>query len=159
VQIGLCDKSRMTGDCHVRFRERLGVRFPRPTRPGVLFSQLRLSVGWGIPNRKAIATGLNNTIYSLCSERKNEIIGYGRIVGDGGFTVFIQDVIVKPPYQKQGIGTAIMTKLMEYINGNYTTGTYIGLMATKGREAFYKKFGFIERPNEQFGAGMIQFIK
>jgi hypothetical protein len=32
-------------------------------------------------------------------------------------------------------------------------------MATKGREAFYKKFGFIERPNEQFGAGMIQFIK
>ncbi len=25
MQIGLCDKSRMTGDCHVRFRERLGV--------------------------------------------------------------------------------------------------------------------------------------
>jgi len=34
VQIGLCDKSRMTGDRHVRFRERLGVRFPRPTRLG-----------------------------------------------------------------------------------------------------------------------------
>jgi hypothetical protein len=33
VQKRLCDKSRMTGDCHVRFRERLGVRFPRPTRP------------------------------------------------------------------------------------------------------------------------------
>ena len=28
----MCDKSRMTGDCHVRFRERLGVKFPRPTR-------------------------------------------------------------------------------------------------------------------------------
>jgi hypothetical protein len=26
-------KSRMTGDCHVRFCERLGVKFPRPTRP------------------------------------------------------------------------------------------------------------------------------
>ena len=27
------DKSRMTGDCQVRFRERLGVKFPLPTRP------------------------------------------------------------------------------------------------------------------------------
>ena len=25
-------KSRMTGDCHVRFCERLGVKLPRPTR-------------------------------------------------------------------------------------------------------------------------------
>ena len=25
-------KSRMTGDCHVRFCERLGVKFPLPTR-------------------------------------------------------------------------------------------------------------------------------
>jgi hypothetical protein len=32
----LCDKSRMTGDCHVRFRERLGVKFPRPTRLATL---------------------------------------------------------------------------------------------------------------------------
>ncbi len=24
----LCDKSRMTGDCHVRFRERLGGEIP-----------------------------------------------------------------------------------------------------------------------------------
>jgi hypothetical protein len=28
----LYDKSRMTGDCHVRFCERDGVRFPVPTQ-------------------------------------------------------------------------------------------------------------------------------
>jgi len=28
----LDDKSRMTGDCHVRFCEGLGVKFPRATR-------------------------------------------------------------------------------------------------------------------------------
>ena len=30
--VWLIDKSRMTGDCHVRFREGLGVKFPRATR-------------------------------------------------------------------------------------------------------------------------------
>lgn len=31
-------KSRMTGDCHVRFCERLGVKFPRSTRLNLIFS-------------------------------------------------------------------------------------------------------------------------
>src|SRR5680860_344861 len=30
-----CQKSRMTGDCHVRFCERLGVKLPLSTRPSV----------------------------------------------------------------------------------------------------------------------------
>src|SRR4030042_1565269 len=30
--VDLYNKSRMTGDCHVRFCERLGVKFPLPTR-------------------------------------------------------------------------------------------------------------------------------
>jgi hypothetical protein len=32
-------------------------------------------------------------------------------------------------------------------------------MAAKGKENFYKKLNFIERPNEHYGAGMIQFIE
>jgi len=31
-RVDLYNKSRMTGDCHVRFCERLGVKFPLPTR-------------------------------------------------------------------------------------------------------------------------------
>ena len=33
--------------------------------------------------------------------------------------------------------------------------TYLG--ASKGKEAFYEKFGFISRPNESLGAGMILY--
>jgi hypothetical protein len=29
-------------------------------------------------------------------------------------------------------------------------------MCSKGREDFYKDFGFAERPSEKFGAGMIK---
>jgi hypothetical protein len=33
----------------------------------------------------------------------------------------------------------------------------INLMAARGKEGFYKKFGFIERPNDEKGAGMSQW--
>jgi hypothetical protein len=32
-------------------------------------------------------------------------------------------------------------------------------MASKGRESFYKKFGFIERSNENYGAGITLWIQ
>ena len=32
-------------------------------------------------------------------------------------------------------------------------------MAAKGKEEFYKKFGFIDRPNENFGCGMHKWLE
>ena len=51
-----------------------------------------------------------------------------------------------------------MDEIMKYIQENYANGTMVGLMAADGKEKFYKKFGFVERPNEVYGAGMIQYI-
>lgn len=48
---------------------------------------------------------------------------------------------------------------MEYITSTYPPGSSVGLMSAKGKEDFYKKFGFMERPNESYGAGMIQYLK
>lgn len=124
------------------------------------YMNLREIVGWGNPeNIEAIELGLKNTLYSICLEVEEQIIGYGRIVGDGGFTFYIQDIIVLPSYQRLGLGNTIMTELMEYITSTYPPGSSVGLMSAKGKEDFYKKFGFVERPNEGYGAGMIQYLK
>jgi len=32
-------------------------------------------------------------------------------------------------------------------------------MSVKGKEEFYKKFGFWTRPTDNYGAGMVQFIE
>lgn len=123
------------------------------------YMNLREIVGWGNPeNIEAIERGLKNTLYSICIEVEEQIIGYGRIVGDGGFTFYIQDIIVLPSYQRLGLGNTIMTELMEYITSTYPPGSSVGLMSAKGKEDFYKKFGFVERPNESYGAGMIQYL-
>lgn len=67
--------------------------------------------------------------------------------------------MVIPAYQGKKIGTGIMNKLIEKINEykkvNPEIRTYLG--ATKGKESFYEKFGFISRPNEELGAGMILY--
>jgi len=78
-------------------------------------------------------------------------------LGDG-FTVFyIQDVLVHPEYQRNGIGKAMMQKVMAYIGLHACSKAVVGLMAASGKEEFYKWFGFTERPNESLGAGMTQF--
>ena len=69
------------------------------------------------------------------------------------------DIMVIPEYQGKKIGTGIMNKLIEKINEykkmNPEIRTYLG--ASKGKESFYEKFGFVSRPNEELGAGMILY--
>ena len=100
-----------------------------------------------------------HTIYSLCVYDENKLIGYGRIIGDKTIFLYIQDIMVIPEYQGKKIGTGIMNKLIEKVNEykkvNPEIRTYLG--ATKGKESFYEKFGFISRPNEELGAGMILY--
>ncbi|MED1425669.1 GNAT family N-acetyltransferase, partial [Bacillus altitudinis] len=62
----------------------------------------------------------------------NQIIGMGRIVGDGAIYFYIQDIVVHPEYQKNGIGKKIMNTLVEYLNQNAPDKAFIGLFASQG---------------------------
>jgi GNAT superfamily N-acetyltransferase len=68
----------------------------------------------------------------------------------------LQDIIVHPNYQRKGIGKIIVAELLNYVDTVSGKNTHIGLMSSKGREKFYTAFGFVERPTEKFGAGMIK---
>lgn len=103
--------------------------------------------------------GLENSLYGVCAILNGEVIGTSRVVGDGVTCFYIHDVIVNPIYQRMGIGLEIMDKIMSFISKNACSGAIVGLMAAKGKEGFYEKFGFWKRPNEDFGCGMSQFWK
>ena len=55
----------------------------------------------------------------------------------------------------------LMKQLKKYVKGLIGDGEEImfDLMCAKGREKFYEKHGFIARPTENLGPGMIQYIK
>jgi GNAT superfamily N-acetyltransferase len=121
------------------------------------YIQLRQLVGWGLPERAAIQSSLPNSLYCVCARRQRKIVGMARIIGDGGLVYYIQDVIVDPSRQGEGIGKRLMDRMMDYIRRHATHHTIIGLMAARGKEPFYERYGFTRRPNEKFGAGMTIF--
>jgi len=125
------------------------------------FCDLQEAVGFGRPKAVQIEKALRNCLYFVSAEVDGEVVGMGRIVGDGAKIVYIQDVFIKPEFQGKGIGKAIMADLMNYIKENAVVDTTItiGLMSAREKEGFYKKLGFRERPNEKEGAGMVMQMK
>lgn len=123
------------------------------------FLDMRRSVGWKIPKTQAVLKGLENSFFSVCAEKDGLIVGYGRVTGDGWLSVYIQDIMVKPEFQRSGVGLSVVSAIIEHLNENCPEGMLIGLMAAKGKEKFYEKFGFIQRPNDDMGCGMVKYIK
>ena len=121
------------------------------------FNFLYNSVGWGAYDKDISKKALENTYYSVSIYDNDKIIGYGRLIGDAICFMYIHDIMVLPEYQNQGIGTKIMNKLLEKIkeiqNENPNLRTY--LSASKGKEKFYEKFGFIKRIDTNLGHAMI----
>lgn len=118
-------------------------------------------VGFGKPNSSQIEICFRNSIYIVSAEIDGKTVGMGRLVGDYARIFYIQDVFINPDYQNQGIGTAIVEKLLLYINELDLTdcNIMVGLMSAKGKESFYERFGFRTRPNDFQGSGMMMNIK
>lgn len=133
------------------------IKYIEKTPTASEFNMLTEAVGWGIRKNDIVEEALNNTLYSPCVYNVDKLIGYGRIIGDKTIFLYIQDIMVIPEYQGKQIGSGIINKLLEQVDEykkiNPDIRTYLG--ASKGKEKFYEKFGFVSRPNENMGAGMI----
>ena len=113
------------------------------------FVRLRTATGFTdipLPHAtRALKNGLVN-VSALCD---GELVGMGRLVGDGAMYWYLQEIIVLPEYQGQGIGRKIVNYLVEYVILHSSTGkfTTIGGVSAKGKEGFYQKMGFEIIPN------------
>ncbi len=47
------------------------------------YQKLRKAVGWRDVETRAIRIGLHNSLFSVCVIFENEIVGCGRVIGDG----------------------------------------------------------------------------
>ena len=121
------------------------------------FNLLYDAVGWGAYEKEITKQALDNTYYSVSVYDNDKIIGYGRLIGDTICFMYIHDIMVLPEYQSKKIGTMIMNKLLEEINHikEKHPDVLVYLGASKNKEGFYEKFGFITREKAGLGAGMI----
>lgn len=122
---------------------------------------LRASVKWKVLSREQAEKALKNSLHVVGLYRLDELIGMGRIVGDGAVICYIQDLIVKPAYHHTGCGHMLIEHLISYVKDLTIEGTemMLDLMCAKGREDFYLQHEFIARPTPSLGPGMIQYIR
>ena len=115
------------------------------------FLALRSAVGWSNPLLQTAQSAISGSLFCVCVRHNGELVAFGRVVGDGSFIFYIQDMIVHPDHQKQGLGRAVMDRIMSYIEAAGGDDAYIGLMAARGASGFYERFGFSIREEEQPG--------
>ncbi|MFZ4855613.1 MAG: GNAT family N-acetyltransferase [Desulfuromonadaceae bacterium] len=123
------------------------------------YNHLRKAVGWKSYAEEDAARFLPNSLFGVCALTRDELVGMARVIGDGGLVFYIQDVIVVPEWQRRGVGTLLMDRVMAYIRQHAFEQSNVGLMSAKGKEPFYEKYGFVTRPTEALGAGMTIFWK
>lgn len=115
------------------------------------YRRLRASVGWNEIADDRVRAALPRSLFSVVLERDGEAVGCGRVVGDGGIYFYVQDVIVVPELQGRGLGRRIMDAVMRYLASAVAPGSFVGLMAAKGVEDLYVRYGFTRRPGDAPG--------
>lgn len=123
------------------------------------YVSLREAVKWNNLSEVQARKAMESTLYSLVVKDGTKPVGMARMVGDGIY-ITIVDVVVAPQYQGKGIGTAMMERLIEYVECTTPAGGRVSLqlISEKGKEEFYKKLGFKQLPHEFCGSGMRKVI-
>ena len=73
---------------------------------------IRLKVATGFMDRPIdqVEKALKNNLFDVTAVYNGEVIGMGRLVGDGYMYWYLQEIIVLPEFQGQGIGTRIQPR-------------------------------------------------
>jgi len=103
---------------------------------------LRVAAGLSAMSAEGAREGLARSWCAVCVRCDGELVGMGRVVGDGGLFLFVVDIAVAPAWQRRGLGRRIMQALMEQVHARACPRTMVGLIADGTANRLYEKFGF-----------------
>lgn len=107
------------------------------------YRNLRKVAGLSEKSQKAAEKGISNACFNVTIYHGTDLIGMGRVIGDGGTAFQIIDIAVNPEFQGQGYGKTIMSHIMSYVENEAEEGTYVSLMADYPADQLYAQYGFI----------------
>ena len=106
--------------------------------------RLYTSVGWTnyTDNPEMLRNAYLNSLKIYGAYVDDKLIGIIRVVGDGYSVIFIQDLLVHPDFQRKGVGTLLLKRVLcEY------DSVYQMHLITEDSEktiSFYKSLGFTD---------------
>ena len=100
------------------------------------------AVGWTnyTHQPQMLEQALSHSLVIYLALDGDAVVGLIRLVGDGFSSVFVQDLIVLPSYQRQGIGRSLMKEALE----DYKDAYQVQLVTeqTEKNVGFYRSLGF-----------------
>jgi len=108
------------------------------------FVELWESVWGDGPTLQQTELAMKHTLFRVSVFDGGRIVAMARMIGDLGLDYYIKDVIVRPEYQKQGIGKMMIVELLKFVrqNGVPDTDIFVELCAMPDKISFYEQFGF-----------------
>ncbi len=105
---------------------------------------LYTQVGWTAytENMPALERGYKSSLLVLAAYENSELLGIVRAVGDGATVVWIQDLLVYPEKQRQGVGTALLRAVLDRFSD--VRQIQLATDNTPKNVAFYRSLGFLE---------------
>ena len=100
------------------------------------------AVGWtNYTNQlQMLAQALTHSLAIYLARDGAKIVGLVRLIGDGFSSVFVQDLIVLPTYQRQGIGSTLMKQALSDYKDTYQI--QLATEQTEKTLEFYRSLGF-----------------
>ena len=106
--------------------------------------RLYAAAGWTAytKDKEALKEGFKHSLLALAAYEDDRLLGIVRAVGDGATVVLIQDLLVCPGRQRQGIGTALLQAVLD----RYQNVRQIQLVTDDDEKtkAFYRSMGLSE---------------
>ncbi|PHV39669.1 N-acetyltransferase [Janthinobacterium sp. BJB304] len=106
------------------------------------YQQLRVVAGLSAKTAEAAAKGLPNSLFAVQVLHGDEVVGMGRVIGDGGCFYQVVDIAVLPAHQGKGLGKLIMREIRQFIDSDVPESAYVSLIADGQAQDLYAQFGF-----------------
>lgn len=101
-------------------------------------SALYLAAPLGNKSAAWLRTAFTHSMFRCFVREDGRLVAAGRAVADGVDVSYLCDVAVLPSHQGQGLGRAIIRRLVAASQGHRKVILY----AVRGKEGFYRKLGF-----------------
>jgi GNAT superfamily N-acetyltransferase len=90
----------------------------------------------------SIGRSLEASLHSVVAVDDGRAVAVGRVVGDGVRYFYVQDVMVDPQHEGEGIATAITAQLVDWVRSVAAPKAFVGLFASPDAEGVYEELGF-----------------
>ena len=111
------------------------------TKP-IDYAKLMLRCGGGRINARTITDSIHRSLLTVGLYEDDELVAFGRIVGDGCIYFILCDIMVAPDYRDMGCEQQVFKEMNDFILEFANSGSRIYVLADRPFDESYLKFGY-----------------